>query len=70
MSGASGKSERAYARIAATVPCGEVHMKAFLAGAAAAIAIAVLAGIVSNTIDLSARDVYQSHNGSVRLSSD
>jgi hypothetical protein len=45
-------------------------MKAFLAGAAAAIAIAVLAGIVSNAIDLSARDVYQSHNGSVRLSSD
>ena len=45
-------------------------MKAFLAGAAAAIVIAVLAGIVSNTIDLSARDAYQSHNGSVRLSSE
>jgi hypothetical protein len=45
-------------------------MKAFLAGAAAAILIAVLAGIVSNTIDLSARNTYQSHTGSVRLSSD
>lgn len=45
-------------------------MKAFLAGAAAAIVIAVVAGIVSNSIDFSARDVYQSHNGSVRLSSE
>ena len=45
-------------------------MKAFLAGAAAALLIAVVAGIVSSTIDLKARDVYQSHNGSVRLSSE
>jgi hypothetical protein len=45
-------------------------MKAFLVGATAAILIAVVAGIVANTIDLSSRDVYQSHSGSVRLSSD
>jgi hypothetical protein len=45
-------------------------MKAFPAGAAAVILIAMLAGIVSNTLDLSARDVCQSHNGSVRLSSE
>jgi hypothetical protein len=44
-------------------------MKAFLAAAAAAVLIAVAAGIVANTIDLSARDTYQSRNGSVRLSS-
>ncbi|MGO8917157.1 MAG: hypothetical protein ACLQJR_14725 [Stellaceae bacterium] len=45
-------------------------MRAFLAGAAAAIIIAVVAGIVSNSVDLRSRDVYQSHNGSVRLSSE
>jgi hypothetical protein len=45
-------------------------MKAFLAGAAAAVLIAVVAGIVSNAIDLRSRDVYQSHNGSIRLSSE
>jgi hypothetical protein len=43
-------------------------MKAFLAGAAAAIVIAVVAGIISTSIDLKSSDVYQSHNGSVRLS--
>jgi len=45
-------------------------MRAFLAGLAAAILIAVVAAIVSDTIDLRARDVYQSHNGSVRLSAE
>jgi hypothetical protein len=64
------RPEDAYARITGTVPCGEVRMKAFLAGAAAAILIAVAAGKVSNTIDLRSRDIYQSPNGSVRLSSE
>ena len=34
------------------------------------ILIAVAAGKVSNTIDLRSRDIYQSPNGSVRLSSE
>ena len=51
-------------------PHREVRMKAFLAGLAAAILIALVAAIVSETIDFQAKDVYQSHNGSVRLSSE
>lgn len=43
-------------------------MKAFLAGLVAAVVIAVVAGIVSQSIDMRSRDVYQSHHGSVRLS--
>ena len=43
-------------------------MRAFLAGVAAAIVIAVVAAIVSDGADLQSRDVYQSHSGSVRLS--
>jgi hypothetical protein len=43
-------------------------MKAFLAGLVAAVVIAVVAGIVSESIDMRSRDVYQSHQGSVRLS--
>jgi hypothetical protein len=42
-------------------------MKAFIAGVLVAIGIAASAAIVSSAVDLSARDVYQSHGGSVRL---
>lgn len=43
-------------------------MRAFVAGAIAAIGIAVVAAAVSNyAVDFSARTVYSSHNGSVRL---
>jgi hypothetical protein len=45
-------------------------MKAFLAGLAAAILIAAIAGAISNLVDLSSRDIYQSHRGSVRLSTE
>jgi hypothetical protein len=45
-------------------------MNAFLSGLAAALLIAVVAGIVSSSVDLRSRDVYQSHSGSVRLSSE
>jgi hypothetical protein len=44
-------------------------MKAFLAGLGAAVLIAVIAAVVSDVVDLRSKDVYQSHNGSVRLSS-
>jgi hypothetical protein len=40
-------------------------MRAFLAGVAAAIAIAVIAAALSYTVDLSARDTYRTSN--VRL---
>ena len=43
-------------------------MRAFVAGCAVALGIAVIAAIVSETIDFRASDVYQSRNGSVRLS--
>ena len=43
-------------------------MRAFLLGLGAAVFIAVIAAIVSDTVDLQSRDVYQSHHGSVRLS--
>ncbi len=43
-------------------------MRAFVAGLAAAIVIALLAAVISDTIDLRSKDIYQSHNGSVRLS--
>jgi hypothetical protein len=42
-------------------------MRGFIVGTLIAIVIAGVAAIVSNTVDLSARDVYQSHSGSVRL---
>jgi hypothetical protein len=43
-------------------------MRAFVAGLGIAIVIALVAAIISDTIDLRSKDVYQSHNGSVRLS--
>jgi hypothetical protein len=43
-------------------------MRAFLAGLGAAAVIAAIAAIVSDSVDLRSKDVYQSHNGSVRLS--
>ncbi len=43
-------------------------MRAFVAGLGAAIVIALLAAVISDTIDLRSKDIYQSHNGSVRLS--
>ncbi len=43
-------------------------MRAFLAGLGVAVFIALVAAIVSDAIDLRSKDVYQSHNGSVRLS--
>lgn len=43
-------------------------MKAFLAGLGAAVLIAVIAAVVSGAVDLQSKDVYQSHNGSVRVS--
>ena len=43
-------------------------MRAFVAGVGAAIVIALLAAVISDTIDLRSKDIYQSHNGSVRLS--
>ena len=42
-------------------------MKAFLAGCAAAIIIAVAAGIVLQWLDWSAAATYQSETGNVRL---
>lgn len=43
-------------------------MKAFILGVAAVIGIAVIAALVSTTVDQSARHVYQAPDGSVRLS--
>jgi hypothetical protein len=43
-------------------------MKAFVAGLGVAIVIAVVAALVSDAVDLRSQDVYQSRNGSVRLS--
>lgn len=43
-------------------------MRAFVAGIGAAIVIALLAVVISDTIDFRSKDIYQSHNGSVRLS--
>lgn len=43
-------------------------MRAFLAGMGVAAVIALIAAVVSNTVDLRSKDIYQSHNGSVRLS--
>jgi len=43
-------------------------MRAFVAGLGVAIVIALLAAVISDTIDLRSKDIYQSHNGSVRLS--
>lgn len=43
-------------------------MRAFVAGLGVAIVIAVAAALVSDAVDLRSQDVYQSHNGSVRLS--
>ena len=40
----------------------------FLAGLGAAVLIAVVAAVVSGVVDLQSKDVYQSHNGSVRVS--
>lgn len=42
-------------------------MKAFLASVAAAVAIAVVAGLVLNSLDWSTADLFQSPTGSVRL---
>ncbi|MDA1100581.1 MAG: hypothetical protein O2967_16510 [Proteobacteria bacterium] len=42
-------------------------MKAFLAGTAAAILIALVAGMVLNRLDLSSATTYQAGDGSVRL---
>jgi hypothetical protein len=43
-------------------------MRAFVAGVVAALVIAVVAAVLSGSVDLRSRDVYQSHSGSVRLS--
>jgi hypothetical protein len=43
-------------------------MKAFILGILAMIVIACLAAFVSSNLDLSARQAYQAHDGSVRLS--
>lgn len=43
-------------------------MRAFLAGLGVAVVIALVAAMVSEAVDLRSKDVYQSHNGSVRLS--
>ena len=43
-------------------------MRAFLVGLGVAVFIALIAAIVSDAVDLWSKDVYQSHNGSVRLS--
>ncbi len=43
-------------------------MRAFVAGCAIALGIAVIAAIASEIVDFRASNVYQSHNGSVRLS--
>jgi len=43
-------------------------MRAFLGAVFVAIGIAIVAAILSGTIDLRSQDVYQSHLGSVRLS--
>lgn len=42
-------------------------MKVFILSVTIAIAIAAGTAIVSTMVDLSARDTYQSHSGSVRL---
>ncbi len=42
-------------------------MKAFWAGVIVAVGIAAIAAIISNVVDLSAADTYQSPYGSVRL---
>lgn len=42
-------------------------MKAFLAGCAAAIVIAVVAGVVLNFLDWSSAQTFQSETGNVRL---
>lgn len=43
-------------------------MKAFALSVIAVFVIAGAAALVSANLDLSARDVYQAHDGSVRLS--
>lgn len=43
-------------------------MRAFVAGCAVALGIAVIAVIASELVDFRVSDVYQSHRGSVRLS--
>ena len=43
-------------------------MRAFLGALVVAIGIAIVAAILSDSIDLLSRDLYQSHFGSVRLS--
>ena len=43
-------------------------MRAFVLGVAAVIGIAVIAALLSTTVDLSSRHVHQAHDGSVRLS--
>ena len=43
-------------------------MKAFILGVVAVIGIAVVAALVSASVDLSGRHAYQAHDGSVRLS--
>ncbi len=43
-------------------------MRAFVAGCAVALGIAVVAALVSEVVDFRVSDVYQSHHGSVRLS--
>jgi hypothetical protein len=43
-------------------------MKAFILGVLATIVIACLAAFISTNVDQSARQAYQAHDGSVRLS--
>ncbi len=43
-------------------------MKAFILGVVAVAVIAGAAALVSANLDLSARNAYQAHDGSVRLS--
>jgi hypothetical protein len=43
-------------------------MKAFILGVFAVVVIAGAAALVSTNLDQSARDAYQAHDGSVRLS--
>lgn len=42
-------------------------MKAFLAAVAAAVLIAVVAGVISNNLQVSSATAYQSAHGNVRL---
>jgi hypothetical protein len=50
------------------VPAEVAPVRAFVAGLGVAIVIALVAAVVSDAVDLRSKDVYQSHNGSVRLS--